>query len=235
MDAFIAFKVLVNSLMGLTMFLTGFFLWREFKEDFEMKTLGGTLALPSLISFVTAFRVLFWDLGWVDENLASNIFFVEYILVFFFISFFILPRFLYLVINKPIVEKIGLLLGIGLYVVYLTIHFDQKGEIVAHYTPQGLVFELPYLEKIFLLFVFLFFIPLMFSRAISHFYQWRKKKAHSHRFFIYLSFFFILVMAAYTIFPQFQPWQTELGFILLLAGIFALYLLSYQELIEKRG
>jgi len=233
MDIFALFSILIHFSNGIAMFLTGLFLWKKFKEDFEIQTLGGILAFMSLLFFWMGLRNSLWNLGWIGERFTFYMFFVQYALILFFILPFALPRFLYLVFNQPIVKKIGLILGSGLYLIYLAFHFSQREKIVIHYTPQGLAFEPSAGEKFFLAGIFALFIPLIFYRINIHFSQWRKTKAFPHKFLIYLAFLFMNSVTSLTVLPRFGAWEAILGFVLSLAGILAIYLISSQALIKK--
>jgi len=235
LDIFIIFVILVESLVGIAMLFTGLFVWGKLKDDFEARTLGGVLALISILFFIMGFRDLFWALEWIDEDIAFNIFFGEYILIIFLLLPFAFPRFLYLVFNKPIAKTIGRLLGTCLFILYLILHLKQREKIVAHFVPQGLSFEPPYSEKIFLAGVFSIFLLMMLHRASFHFIQWRKTRAFPYRFLIYLLFFFTFLTAMSTVLPKFQPWQVILGYVLALAAILGIYFVFSQETIKLEG
>ena len=232
MSTFIFFGNLVNLVEILALFFTGFYLWRKFKNDFEMKTIGIILALTGLFILIMAIREVFLDFGLINENLAFYIFFIEYIIIVFVILLFIFPRFLYLVSNRPVAKKAGLALGILFYLVYLMIHFEQKDKIVIHYAPIGLTFELPFLEKIFLLTIFAIVLPMMGYKTVIHFFQWRKTKLFPHRFLTYsLLFFFGLCYPVYY-FPVFKPWTIIFMRILALGSVLGIYLISSQASIK---
>jgi len=214
------------------MFLTGLYLWRRFREDFEVRTLGGVLAVPSVFLFVMALRIIFQNLGWISDNLAFTIFFVEYIIILLVLLLFAFPRFLYLVSSRPVVKRLGLILGILLYIAYLVLHFTQKEKTIAHYAPHGLVFELPYLEKVFLAIIFVIFFIAIIYRVLFHFHQWRKTKTFPYKLLTYLLFFLTFLIPIFTILPL-EPWQIVFGYILSLAGFLGVYFVASQQFIKE--
>jgi len=232
MDVFVVFNIFLNFLSGLAMLFTGLFVWRRFREDFEIRTLGGILALISIIFFMIGLRILFFGAGWIGENMAFDIFFAEYIIILFLILPFALPRLLYLIAPRPAVQKMGLVLGIVLFLIFLVIHFSAKEQIVFHHGPRGLLFELPLIEKIFLMGISLFFLPIMLYRVSFHFVQWRKTKTFPYRFLEYILLFFIGAMGLLAVIPQFKPWQSALSYSFILGGVLGFYLTSSQEFIK---
>jgi len=233
MNVFLIFDDLLHLLSGLAMLFTGLFLWRSFREDLENRTFGGILGLLSLIFFLMFFRILFWSLGWIGEDLCRYVFFVEHAILFSALLLFALPRILDSIFNRPIVAKVSLALGTILYLVYLVVHVTQKEKVIAHYALQGLLFEAPFLEKIFLLGIFGLFLPLIVCRAGTHFLYWRRKKAPPYKFLNYLLFLFIFAMAVVGVSPQYHPWTSGRAFILILAGVLAIYIVSSQEASER--
>jgi len=233
MDVFLTFDIFLHFLSGLATLFTGLFLWKNFKEDFENRTLGGILGFTSLIFFMMFFRAVFWGLGWIGNKQALNFFFAEYIIILFFLLLFGLPRFLYLVFNRLSAIKAGSIFGGILYLVYLVVHFSHKEEIISHYVPQGLVFELPFEEKIFLMGAIAPLLLIMVYRTIVHFRRWRGTKRFSYRFLNYLLMFFIFLTSTFALIPRFQPWQSVLGFLLMFAGVLGIYIVSSQEVMER--
>jgi len=232
MSVFLIFQIFLHFLSGLVIFFTGFFLWRKLRDDFEARTIGGILILTSLLFLLMGLRNLFWGLGWISESLTFNIFFTEYMIIFFLLLPFALPRFLYLVFTRPIVKTVGLILGGILYLAYLAIHFSQREKIIGHYAPESVLFEPPSLEKVFLAGIFILLIPMMLYRANIHFLQWRKTKTFPYRFLNYLLMLFIFFISIFTFFPQLSSWGGLFAYILILGGFLGIYLISSQETIK---
>ena len=216
------------------MLLTGLFIWRNFKDDFENRSIGGLLVITSTVFFIMGFRILFYEFGLISESLSLYIFFAEYIVILFLALPFVFYRFLYVLINRPIAKIIGFIAGIGLNVIYLSVHLGQKEKIISYYTPQGLLFELPEFEKVFIFGVFFFFLLAVIHRIIVHFFHWRKTKTFPYRLLSYLLFLFAISMALLSII-NFNPWQSLFFYTLTICGILFLYLTSSQEVIERKG
>jgi len=232
MDIFTLFTIGLNFLSGLAVMLVGLFMWRKLKDDFEPRTIGGFLVILSTVFFMMVLRIILWGLGLISESTSFNMFFVQYILVLSFVLPFLLPRLLYLVFNSQIAKKIGLILGIGFYLIYLVIHFSEKEKIIAHPGPPALLFELPYLEKIFFGSVALLLTPLLTQRVVVHFLEWRKRKVFPYKLIYYLILVVIVFAGLFAIIP-FQSWLMLLGFIFIIAGTLGLYLISSQELMKR--
>jgi len=234
MDISALFKILVDLITGSAMFLTGLFIWRNFKDDYENQSIGGLLAITSIMFSIMGLRVLFYELGLISESLSLYIFFAGYVIILFLTLPFAFYWFFYILINRPIAKVIGLALGIGLNIIYLSFHLSQKEKITPYYTPQGLLFELPEFEKVFLFSVFFFFLLAMIHRIIVHFLHWRKTKTFPYRLLSYLLFIFALSMAMLST-VNFNPWQSLFFYALTIGGVLGLYLISSQEVIEKKG
>jgi len=233
MNVFIIFVVFLYFLNGLAMLVTGLFLWRKFRDDFEIQTVGGVLALTSVIIFVMSLRLLLSALGEISETLALNIFSAEYIITLGLTLPFVFPRLLFLIFRRPIVKKWGLLLGASLYFIYLVMHLTQRSQITPHYTIHGLFFEIPYSQKVFLGVVLVLFFTAIFCRVGFHFFQWRKTKIFPYRLLIYLSLLFLVAMIGSIVYTPFPSWQSILAYVFSVAGILTIYFLSSQELIKK--
>lgn len=233
MDIFSLFRVFLDFVIGLAMFLTGRFLWKNFKDDFEAKTIGGVFMLASIIFFLMFFRVLALDLGWINKDLAIWAFFVEYIVIAFLTFSFAFPRFFCLVFNTTLAKKIALILGNILFLIYLIIHFNQKENIISEYTIYGLLFNIPFVEKIFLVIIFGLLLPIMCYRAGINFIQWRRKKSSPYKFLQYLFLFLIAGVSIIYFLPYFEAWWFSLSGILSIGGVLGVYLLASQELMEK--
>jgi len=236
MNAFIVFSVFTYFLIGLIELLTGLLIWRKFKDDFEVRTLAGILIVQSPIFLLIAFRILLWDLGWIDKDLSFYIFFFEYIYTFPAVFLFTFPRFAYLVFKRPIAKKIGWVFSGIIVLLYVIIHLSLRAEIIPHYSPIGLLFEIPALEKKVFFFTSIFILPLIIQRVVFHFRQWRKTKTFPYKFLEYLFLSFSLFMASVAITPPsalFDYWRALLGFIVMLAGVLGFYFIASQELIKK--
>jgi len=233
MSIFVVFDVLLKFLNGLAMLLTGLLIWRRFKDDFETRTLGGILALISIIFFQMSLRNILWAVVRIEENVARDIFSAGYILILFLLLPFALPRFLYLISNKEKAKRVGLVSGIMLFVIYLVIHFSQREKIITHHAPKGLMFEPPYLEKIFLISVFVLFLPMVIYRVGFHFHQWRKTKIFPYKLLNYLLLFFVGFLSLFSVLRTMDPWLEGFLFSFSLAGVLGIYFISSQELIKK--
>jgi len=235
MSVFTIFDTVLHILAGLSMLLTGLFIWQKFKEDFEARTLGGILALSSIIFFMMALRNLFLGLGWIDVPLALYAFFVEYIFIFSVLLLFGLPRFFYLVFNKERAKQIGFKLGSFLFLIYLVVHFSQREEIIPHYDIPALWFELPHLEKIYVVSVLALVLFMMLYRTYIHFLQWQKTKTFPYKVAEYLLLFFIFAVSSFRVLPTVSlgVWQSVLLDILTLGGLLGAYYVFSQEIIKK--
>jgi hypothetical protein len=233
MNAFIIFRVLTDLCLGGVGLFVGFFLLKKFKKDVEYSTIGGTLCLTSLIFLIMAFRVLLQDLGLIDRRLAFYIFLFEYPILFFLLAPYALPRFLFLVFNSPLLQKIALTISSIFYFVYLAVHFIFKEKTVFLDTPQGLVFVIPSIENIFLSFIFILLFPLMILRTRTHFLGWRKGKTSPYRFFVYLLMFFSFFLRSIYFGPTISIWLASLGDILIVGVLLGIYFFASQELLEK--
>ena len=233
MNVFTLFNILLNFLTGSVMVFSGLFIWRKFRDEFETRTIGGILLFTSPIFLLMAFRYLFFSIGLISETVSFYLFFFEYILILSLLLPFAFPRFLLLLTNRPVAKKIGSVLGFIFYLIFLIIHFSKREEIIAHPTIIGLSFELPYIEKIFLLGVFGFSFLIMGYRAITLFYQWRKKRTFPFKLLNYVCIFLMFFSSVPFLLPEVRKWQTSLGAVLTLASVLGIYLISSQELISK--